>query len=439
MPAIISPNGSLTSQRQDIVAQRSEMMQEIVSDKPGFFIRWGNLFFLIILCLITTTCWFIQYPDIVQATAKLTAINAPKPVISLINSKLIKLTVTENQTVTEGKILGYIESTANHNEVLMLASNLDSVQALLTLGREDQIELYFQNKNAVYGELQTAHQLYSQTFLSFQNYLSDGFYLRKKKMLLVDKINLLKLYKNLVEQQKLQEQDLALVQKTFDANESLRNDKVISDFDYRSEQSKLINKKLTLPQIKSAIISNESQQTEKEKEIIELENTIAQQKMIFQQSLSTFKSQLEEWKKKYILTAPIDGKVAFASFLQENQQLKTNQTICFINPEDSQYFAEITIPQTNFGKVVVGQNVLLKFLSYPFQEYGSVMGRIDFISHIPSDSGYIAKVVFMNGLNTTYGKPIQFRDGLVAHAEIITKDMRLLERFYFTVVSQFKN
>ena len=171
---------------------------------------------------------------------------------------------------------------------------------------------------------------------------------------------------------------------------------------------------------------------------MELENTIIQQKLVFQQSLNTFKSQVDEWRKKYTLMAPIAGQVAFASFIQENQQLQTNQTICFINPENSLFFAEIVIPQSNFGKVAIGQQVLLKFQSYPFQEYGSVMGKIEFISHIPSEEGYLAKVAFTNGLATTYNRQIQYRVGLLANAEIITKDMRLLERFYYNIVRQIE-
>jgi HlyD family secretion protein len=137
---------------------------------------------------------------------------------------------------------------------------------------------------------------------------------------------------------------------------------------------------------------------------MELENLIAQQKGIFSQSLNTFKSQVEDWKKKYLLVAPLSGKIAFATFLQENQELKANQIICFINPESTQYFAEIYIPQTNFGKVKTGQEVLLKFPSYPFQEYGSIKGRIDFISNINTDSGYLAKVILPQGLTTSYKK-----------------------------------
>ncbi len=104
------------------------------------------------------------------------------------------------------------------------------------------------------------------------------------------------------------------------------------------------------------------------------------------------------------MSAPIDGKIAFATFLQENQQLQTNQIICFINPENTEYYAEIYILQTNFGKVKTGQEVLLKFPSYPFAKYGSVNVTINFISNINTDSGYLAKVILPNGLNTSYKK-----------------------------------
>ncbi len=200
----------------------------------------------------------------------------------------------------------------------------------------------------------------------------------------------------------------------------------------------MINKKITIPQIASAIISNEAQQNEKLKEIAEFDNIIAQQKNIFLQAMNTFKSQIDDWKKKYLLTAPVDGKIAFATFLQENQQLQNNQIICFINPENTQYYAEIYIPQTNFGKVKTGQKVLLKFPSFPFQEYGSVNGKIDFISNINTDSGYLAKVSLPKGVNTTYKKQVQFREGLIAQGEIITQNMRLLQRFYLNIARQFQ-
>jgi len=376
--------------------------------------------------------------NLYYTTAKLTSINAPKPVITLASGKIVKLNISEDQVVSKNEILGFMESTADHQEVIELLENINEIQLLLNNNKTELLNAYFKNPENQLGELQNDYQVFSQAFLTFKNYLSNGFYLQKKNMLAKDLNNMVRLHNNLYQQKGFHEQDLSLAQKTFEANQSLKDEQVISDFDFRNETSKLIGKKLTLPQITSTIISNESQQNEKKKEIAELENTIAQQKAIFQQALNSFKSQAEDWKKKYLLTAPIGGKVAFATFIQENQHLQANQIICFINPGNSEYYAQIVIPQSNFGKVASGQAVLLKFSSYPSAEYGAVKGKMDFISHIPTDSGYLAKVVLTEGLHTNYKKQIQYREGLTAKGEIITKDRRLLQRFYDGILNEVR-
>ncbi len=412
---------------------RSEMVQELVSKKPSFIVQYGISFFFIILCLLCLACWFIKYPDIITAKAKLTSINAPKPVIANTSGKLIKLFATEGEQTSQGTLLGYLESTASHADIIKLSKNIDSLIPSIN-NNKFQLLINFNNANENLGELQQSNQVFLQALIDFRNYIANGFFLHKKTMLAKDFAYLQKMHDNLLQQKGLNQDDIDLSQKTFDANQSLKNDKVISDFDYRNEQSKLISKKLTLPQVNAALLSNEAQQNEKQKEIQELENTIAQQKSIFSQALLTFKSQIDDWKKKYMLIAPIDGKIAFATFLQENQQLQGGQTICFVNPENSTYYAEVYIPQANFGKIKMGQDVLLKFPSYPFQEYGAVKGKIDFISNISTDSGYLAKVVLPKGLSTNYDKKVQYRDGLIAQGEIITQDLRLLQRFYYNLV-----
>lgn len=425
-------NGTIAEfeQKESIILKRSEIMQEIVSEKPGVLVSWGYFFFFLVLMVIVVASWFIKYPVIIEAQAKLTSINAPKPVVSQINGELIKLNINDNQVVEKGETLGFIESTANHEEVIQLSSFLDTTQNLLKNNGGEKFLKYSNFKVQQLGELQTSYQIFFQAYLSFQNYLPNGFYIKKKELLQREMERLKDLNNNLKQEKGLQLQDLEIAQKIFDVNEKLKSEKVISDFDFLKEQSKLMNKKLSLPQISSSIINNESLQNEKQKEIMELENTIDQQSVVFQQALNTFKSHLQEWKGKYLLTAPVSGKVAFNSFIQENQQLQANQVICYVNPENSEFYAEIIIPQSNLGKVSIGQEVLLKFPSYPFQEYGSVKGTIASISNVSKDEGYLAKIKFKNGLITTNKQRIQPRDGLKASAEIITKDMRLIERIF---------
>ncbi len=420
-------------------AEHGNEIEEIISKKPPFIVRWGTLFFLTLLLLIGLTTWFIQYPDIVIAKAKLTSINAPKEVKTRTAGKLVELFAKEKELIKQGDILGYLENTANYHGVIELSGNVNTLQSLMNTNDIQKLIPYLNSAYPDLGELQQPYQTFQQAFINFRNYISGGFYLSKKNMLSKDLKFMLKLHNNLLQQKYLNVQDLELSQKTFNANQSLNNDKVISDLDYRNETSKLINKKLTLPQISSAIINNESQQNEKQKEIMELDNTIAQQKSIFLQSLNTLKSQINEWKNKYLLIAPASGKIIFASFLQENQQLQNNQTVCFINPENTQYFAEVYIPQSNFGKIKPGQKVLLKLPAYPYPEFGAIAGKLDFISNIPTDSGYLAKVILPNGLQTNYKKQIQYHEGLSAQAEIITSDLKLSDRLLNQLRSVIKN
>lgn len=195
---------------------------------------------------------------------------------------------------------------------------------------------------------------------------------------------------------------------------------------------------MTLPQINATIITNESQQNEKKKEIADLENQIIVQKNTFIQALHTLQSQIESWEFKYLLKAPVSGRLSFTGFFQENQEMKAGQKLFYILPSNSNYFVEMLIPQYNLGKVKEGQKVLLKFQAYSYQEYGSVEGTIEHINTLPSDSGYLAKVILSNGLITNYKKPLQYKYGLLAQAEIITQNMRLLERFYNNLAEQFK-
>ena len=440
MPNQFSTNGTLIEEPQAVRRfERSEMVQELVSNKPGLLIRYGTMIFFFVLIFLFVACWFIQYPDIVAAKARLTSINTPKEVITKTSGKLIKLFAKEGDQASIGGVLGYMESTANHADVISLSETINVLQTSTEKNNFEQLPQYINLPYQNLGELQQSYQTFLQAFIVFRNYIANGFYIKKKTMLTKDFHFLQKMHSNSLQQKNLNEEDIDLSQKTFDANQTLSDDKVISAFDYRNEKSKLINKKLTLPQINAAIISNEAQQNEKQKKIAELENQITQQKSIFIQSLYTLKSQVDEWKKTYLLTAPTDGTIAFATFLQENQQLQANQVICFVNPGNAEYYAAIYVPQSNFGKIKLGQDVLLKFPSYPFQEYGAVKGKIEFISNITTDSGYLARVILPNGLNTAYKRQVQFREGLIAQGEIITKNMRLLQRFYYNIVNQVKN
>jgi hypothetical protein len=209
---------------------------------------------------------------------------------------------------------------------------------------------------------------------------------------------------------------------------------VLSPQDRRDQQSKLLGKKMNLPQLVSSLFSNEQAQGDKEQDIQDLEHSISQQKLIFTQTLETLKSSVDDWIKKYVISAPVDGKVSFIVPLQENQFLPSDKLIGYLNPADSRFYAQVILPQNNFGKVGIGEKVQLRFDAYPYQEFGYVEGKLSYISRIPSDSGFLATIDLPAGLMTNYRHEIQYRSGLASQALIITKDARLLQRFMYSII-----
>lgn len=420
--------------KNDLFHQRSEAAQEIISRKPDFFEKWALVLFTGILLLLTGGTWFIRYPDIVNASGKLTAVNAPKEIIARQTGRLTGLLVKNGDPVKKGDIIGWLESTASTSEVLHLSNRLDSAITLITSGRDENISGLFDQRYSQLGELQIPFQSFSAALQQYNDYLVNGFYVRKKQMLLQDISTLREMNASIEMQKGLTRQEEDSSQRTLAMNKILYDEKVISAEEYRTANSKHVNLQKALPQLNASILSNQSQQREKLKEIEQLNHDINQQKIIFEQALQTLKSSVDEWIRQYVLQAHIDGRVIFALPLQQNKFIEQGRLLGYITPPDNQYYIELSLPQNNLGKLDTGMQVQLRFEAYPYAEVGYVKGKLDYMSPIASDSGFLATVGLPNGLQTNLHNSIQYKNGLKAQALIITKDMRLLERMYYSVV-----
>src|SRR5690606_32303464 len=147
-------------------------------------------------------------------------------------------------------------------------------------------------------------------------------------------------------------------------------------------------------------------------------------------------SEAENWKQQYILSSPSTGKVVFGSVLQENQYLAANEGVFHIYSDDQAYFGEMYLPQSDFGKIKAGQEVLIKVHSYPYEEYGYLHGTIKTISDIPvRDSVFLSRVEIVR---TPQDSLIQLKPGILADADIITEDQTILYRIWKNVIKNLK-
>jgi multidrug resistance efflux pump len=428
-----SDNGQETRQAKTFHL-RSEAAQEIISRQPGFIEKWALMLFLFILILLMSCTWFIRYPDIIETTGKLTADNAPKEIVPLQSGRLIKLFVKNGDAVKAGDMIGWIESTANTNQVLDVSKSLDSAMSLLQQKDERNLSVLFDHTYQDLGELQVPYQQFIAAWQQYGDYQVNGFYSRKKTMLVKDAVTLQAVNETLKQQKELTKQVNDSSAITLKMNKILLDEKVISPDEYRTAINTYLNKKMAIPQFDASILSNENEQRSKAKELQQLNHDVDQQKLIFMQALQTLKSNVDDWKHKYILQCPINGMIFFSLPLQQNKFIQQGQLLGYINPSSSMFYAEIFLPQNNFGKADTGMQVQLRFDAYPYEETGYVKGKLSYISKIATDSGFYARVALQNGLLTNLKNQIPYKSGLHAKALVITKNQRLLQRLYYSLV-----
>ena len=407
----------------------SEEVHEIISRPPPGLVRWGMTLFCGLLGLLGLGSWLVRYPDIVTAQFTLTATDAPRTVVVRTEGKLARLLVKDGQRVDAGQALAYSESTADPEQVLALGASLDGLRQSLEKGDWAVMQRYSIRPYHQLGELQNDFSTFYQQLTLLRSYLSGGFYLQKRDLLRQDQADLRAMEQTLAEQLDLQKRDYDLAKKEFDIHEKLYRDKVIPALDYQREKVKLLGREMPLKQLASSLIQNRTSQTAKQKELLELDNAIAEQKGTFAQALHSLRSGLETWGQRYILRAPVAGKVLFATPLQEQQSLKAGQELLTVEPGGSKFQGLVKVSQSNLGKLHEGQAVLIKLQGYPFREYGMIEGTLSQLSLTPgADSTYWGRVDLPRGLETRYGKRLAYRNGLNGTAEIITADRRLAER-----------
>ncbi|SMC61155.1 HlyD family secretion protein [Pedobacter nyackensis] len=415
----------------------SEEVQEIITAVPSWILRRGITLIFGILLAIMGVSAFIQYPDVVKTTLKVNSLNAPKGVLVRQTGKIIALLAKEGETIKQNQSLAFMESTANHSDVLKLHEMLVQISQELNSSGVVQTSLL---KELNLGELQGAWQNFYQQYLQFNSAQKDGYYLSKKRYLEQDLKEIGKLKDQIISQRKIQEMEYANVAHEFESYKKLYQKGIVSTSEYKQQENKYLSGQYPLQQTSTSLLNNNVSYASKKKEILDLEHTIQDERAKFVQSLSNMITETDAWINQYIMRAPVGGKVSYAGIVQENQTVNGNQELFIINPANTDFFGEIHIPQYNMGKVKTGQRTLVKMRSFPFEQYGLIRGRVNYISDVAfKDSVFIAKISFEWYENKDAKHKISLKNGMQADAEIITEESSLLQRFLRNIIKMLNS
>lgn len=420
----------------DSIKLRSEEVQEILTQVPHWMIRWGNTLFLSIFVLVIALSWLIKYPDVIETVAVVTTEIPPQKEFAMVSAKIDSIYVNESERVSENTVLAVLENTANSKDVFYLQSILDTIIVdynsitfpidslpILFLGDVDQSFAVFENNYYQYKLNQRLQPFSSE---AKANEISIAELKRRLSSLRV--------------QYRLGKSEYDFKKSDLKRHTALFEKGVISQQEFENKQLEVLtaernynNLGVSISQTREAIggANKNAKGTEfsrSREEIQLLKSTI--------QSFNQLKKAIKDWENKYVLKSEIDGKVSFLNYWNKNQTVSQGDLVFTIIPSNhSKYIAKVKAPLLNSGKIKVGQNVNVKLQNYPDTEFGMLKGKVQNVSLTPDKEGYyLIDVSLPEKLITSYNKEIDFKQEMRGTAEIITEDLRLLERFFY----QFK-
>jgi len=236
----------------------------------------------------------------------------------------------------------------------------------------------------------------------------------------------------------LSRQQLATQERLFAADSILYAQRAIALIEYENARSALLQMQLAYQSVLSSVDNIELTIAQYEQTIFDLQQQSDEKKKELLISLSgayeALQSQIAQWEMQYVLKSPSNGKVSMSRSWQKNQHINAGEVFLSIVPEETAHITgKILLPAQGAGKVKVGQSVNVKFDGYPHMEFGMVRGKVKNISLVPvaTPQGKFTtvEVEFPENLTTNYGKTLDFSQEMSGTAEIITEDMRLIERF----------
>lgn len=422
---------------------RSDEIEDILEKAPNKLIRYGITIIFTVILVIILGSWFFKYPDIIKAPAILTSENIPQHIISKTSGKIIAVLKKNNDTVVASTPIVLFESNADHNEVFNLLEKLKLVSP-----SQDQIVLnniidtFLITGFYKLGEIQDNYTAFIKSLYEIKNFNSLNYYYKKIKSLQTQ----FKIIKSNIaghnSKQKILENDLLIAYKQYQRDSSLFSSKVISANDFEKSESIFLQKKYSFEVSKNEMANTQLQLSQNQQQILDLQLQYQEQsKKIWQeynQAYEKLSNGINVWKQKYVLTSEIDGIVSFTKYWTESQFVKEGEEVFSIVPlKKGKTVCKASLKPEGVGKIKVGQKANIQLAGYPHIEYGSLMGKISNISSVSYNDNYTVEIE-IDSLKTNYNIEIPISSEMQATAEIITDDIRLINRLFNPIKSLIK-
>lgn len=419
---------------------RSEEVQEILGTPPSWLVRWGSTLALATLVILGWIGFLIPYPDSTEADIRVSSTDPPRKILAERSAFISELKAVNEDTVSASELLIVFENKANYADVLTLEDHIIRVKDI----NVPSIMAFRPPPNLILGELQDAYYAFMEKQEAYTSGRSGKFDNLTSSQLR----DQLRKEQSALEWEKKRkeslEKQLALVKNRFTREQNLMSDNLSSiDKVHKLEEEVLTSERM--------VQGSESNIKTKQIEIQLIKGQIssfrrgsdnnldvANRELL--ESFGNLRNRLEEWTKQYLVRAPVDGVVILSNdAITEKQYVSTDMELMTIVPvKRKEIVGKGQVKLVGSGKVKVGNDVIVKFDSYPYEEFGVVRGVVSKKSKLASDGEISIEVTFPKGMLTSTGRVLEAgQNAMTGKAQVITDRKKLIEWLFEKVRNTF--
>lgn len=369
--------------------------------------------------------WFGTIQEVSSAQGRLVPQGEVYKVQPVIEGKVTRLHVKEGDVVKAHQVLVEFDANIDANQVQKLhqtltgyETELRQIQALI-----EQNRLEAASRQAIAQARLEAHQLaisQAQTEIATQQQLlrhfqqDAGAYAARLKRL-----------------QPLADEGAIAGEQLFDVEQSLR-DRQRSSTESRGTLEK---SQSTLKQLQSQLTQKQAEKTQMELESQQQIQRLKLQKTELQSKITATTAALKEAQTRLnqrMLRASVGGIVSTLNVKNTGEVAQAGQTIAELAPAQTPLVLDALLPSQDAGFVKPGMPAEIKFDAFPYQDYGTISGKVIAVSpdaRVDEKMGAVYKVKV--SLDRAYvlheQKQIPFKTGQTATVEIITRQQRIAD------------
>lgn len=410
---------------------------QAVLDQPPSALPWrlavGGLGFAI---AFSSWAWLGRINEVAQAQGRLVPQGEPYKIHSIESGKIAQLFVKEGQTVKVGQVLAKLDTTLAETEVTRLEKRLSDSQTELRqmqgLLERSQLEaaarrIVAQSAVRVQEvELAQAQSAVETTQTMLENLRDDA----------SEQVNRLDRLKP------LQQEGAIAVEQVFQVEQAVRD-----------RTRTIIESEGNLQKSQSEVQRLSEMIAQQDAEAKRIEQESLQQIQNIQLRITELNANINETEallanarvkqNQGFLYAPVNGVVSNLNVSNVGEVIQAGQTIAEILPASKPLILSTIVQNQEAGLIKSGMTVQVKFDAYPYQDYGTVSGKVISISpdsqpHPQLGQVYRAQIKLDQNYVTKDRQKIFFKPGQTAIAEIVTRDRRIAD-VLFDPIKQLQN